>query len=91
MDPVSIIGGGGLTKGWNEMKFAPGLHAKTAIRFDYNRFNTIVSAIEGGINAEYYFKDIDQMVYNPTRKFSSMPMFPSYLANGSKRVIFAFR
>lgn len=69
MDPNSIIGGGGLTKGWNEMKFAPGLHAKTAVRFDYNRFNTIVSAIEGGVNAEYYFKDIEQMLYNPTRKF----------------------
>lgn len=64
-----IIGGAGLTKGWNQLKFAPGLHAKAAVRFDYNRFNTVLSAIEGGINAEYYFKDIDQMVYNPTRKF----------------------
>lgn len=64
-----IIGGAGLTKGWNQMKFAPGLHAKTALRFDYNRFNTVISAIEGGVNVEYYFKEIDQMVYSPTRKF----------------------
>ncbi|MFT3747985.1 MAG: hypothetical protein QM768_06695 [Agriterribacter sp.] len=64
-----IIGGGGLTKGWNEMKLTPGLHAKTAIRFDYNRFNTVVSAIEGGLNVEYYFKDVQQMVYSPSRKF----------------------
>jgi hypothetical protein len=64
-----IIGGAGLTKGWSELKFAPGLHAKVAVRFDYNRFNTVLSALEGGVNAEYYFKDIDQMVYNPTRKF----------------------
>ncbi|MBS1748471.1 MAG: hypothetical protein JST63_01050 [Bacteroidetes bacterium] len=64
-----IIGGAGLSKGWNEMKFVPGLHAKTALRFDYNRFNTILSAIEGGVNAEYYFKDINQMVYSPSRKF----------------------
>lgn len=64
-----IIGGAGLSKGWNELKFAPGLHAKTALRFDYNRFNTVLSAIEGGINAEYYFKDINQMVYSPSRKF----------------------
>ncbi|MGN6492362.1 MAG: hypothetical protein ACTHLE_10245 [Agriterribacter sp.] len=69
MDPASIIGGGGLARGWGEMKLAPGLHAKTAIRFDYNRFNTVISAIEGGLNAEYYFKGIDQMVYNPSRKF----------------------
>lgn len=65
----AIIGGAGLSKGWNEMKLAPGLHAKTAIRFDYNRFNTVVSAIEGGINVEYYFKEIEQMAYNPSRKF----------------------
>lgn len=64
----SIIGGAGLSKGWNEMKIAPGLHAKTALRFDYNRFNTILSAIEGGVNVEYYFKDVDQMVYNPSKK-----------------------
>ena len=64
-----ILGGPGLAKGWNDLKFAPGLHAKTAIRFDYNRFNTVLSAIEGGINAEYYFKDINQMVYSPSRKF----------------------
>lgn len=69
MDAGSFIGGAGLTKGWSEMKMAPGLHAKTAVRFDYNRFNTVISVIEGGINAEYYFKDINQMVYNPSRKF----------------------
>lgn len=69
LSPADIIGGAGIAKGWNEMKLVPGLHAKTALRFDYNRFNTIVSAIEGGINAEYYFKEVEQMVYNPSRKF----------------------
>lgn len=69
LSPGNIIGGAGLVKGWNEMKLAPGLHAKAALRFDYNRFNTIVSAIEGGVNVEYYLKEIDQMAYNPTRKF----------------------
>lgn len=69
LSPGNIIGGAGLSKGWGEMKLAPGLHAKTALRFDYNRFNTVISAIEGGVNFEYYFKDIDQMVYSPARKF----------------------
>lgn len=69
LNTADIIGGAGIVKGWNEMKLVPGLHAKTALRFDYNRFNTIISAVEGGINAEYYFKDIEQMVYNPSRKF----------------------
>ncbi|MCC6289450.1 MAG: hypothetical protein IT249_16345 [Chitinophagaceae bacterium] len=65
----SIVGGAGISKGWNEIKIAPGLHAKTAIRFDYNRFNTVLSGIEGGLNVEYYFKDVQQMVYSPAKKF----------------------
>lgn len=64
-----ILGGAGISKGWGEMKLAPGLHAKTAVRFDYNRFNTVLSGIEGGINVEYYFRDVQQMVYSPSRKF----------------------
>jgi hypothetical protein len=63
------ISGGGLTKGWNEMKLAPGLHAKAAVRFDYNRFNTILSGIEGGLNVEYYFKEIHQMAQISPKKF----------------------
>ena len=64
-----IIGGTGLAKGWGEMKFVPGLHLKTALRFDYNRFNYFISAIEVGFNAEYYFKEVDQMVLNEPKNF----------------------
>lgn len=65
LDDNAIVGGGGLTRGWNELKLAPGLQAKTALRFDYNRFNTSISAIEAGISAEFYFKKVEQMVYSP--------------------------
>lgn len=67
-DPV-IMGGGGITRGWNELKLAPGLQAKTALRFDYNRFNTNISAIEAGVSAEYYVRKIEQMVYNEGNRF----------------------
>ncbi len=69
LDELAIQGGGGLTKGWNELKMRPGLHAKAALRFDYNRFNTNISAIEAGVNGEFYFKKIEQMVHNPGRQF----------------------
>lgn len=64
-----IVGSGGLTRGWNELKLAPGLSAKAALRFDYNRFNTNISAIEAGVNAEYYFRRVEQMLYNPGNRF----------------------
>ncbi len=69
MSEPAILGRAGLSKGWNEMKLAPGLHAKAALRFDYNRFNNKISALEAGINAEFYFRKIEQMVYNPGNRF----------------------
>lgn len=64
---TEIIGGTGLRKGWNELKFVPGLYIKPAIRFDYNRFNTLISALEVGFNFEYYFNEVEIMVNNPSK------------------------
>ncbi len=49
-----INGSAGFGKGFNEIKFRPGVFAKTALRFDYGRYNDVVSAIEVGLNVEYY-------------------------------------
>lgn len=57
-----ILGGSGFSKGWSEIKIVPGIHAKTALRFDWGRFNNTISAVEAGFNFEYYTKKIDQMV-----------------------------
>lgn len=54
----TILGGGGIGKGWGEMKMKPGLFARTAIRFDYGRFNEAVSGIEIGLTAEYFTQKI---------------------------------
>ena len=64
-----LLEGTGLKYGWNEMKIVPGLHTKTALRFDYGRFNELVSAIEVGLNVEYYFNDIEILVNNKPQKF----------------------
>ena len=61
LDGTKIFGGTGLAKGWSEMSISPGLHAKAALRFDWNRFNNALSAIEFGFNFEYYPKKIEQM------------------------------
>ncbi|ULQ57572.1 hypothetical protein KJS94_05080 [Flavihumibacter rivuli] len=54
----------GFTVGWSEVKFNPGAHLKTALRFDYGRFNESVAAIEAGVNIEYYSKEVLQMINN---------------------------
>lgn len=64
LQPFNIIQGTGLRYGWRDMQYVPGLHAKTAFRFDYGRFNEVVSALEIGINVEAYSRKIDIMLQN---------------------------
>jgi hypothetical protein len=58
----SIIGGGGLGKGWDEISVKPGAFVKSALRFDYGRFNEVVSGIEAGVSLEFYGEKIPIMV-----------------------------
>ncbi len=60
----SIIGAAAFGKGFSEINYVPGVFAKGAIRFDYGKFNDIVSAIEIGISAEYYSKKMPIMLLN---------------------------
>jgi len=65
----TIAGGGGLGKGWSEIKMKPGAFVKTALRFDYGRFNEVVSGIEVGISAEFYGSKIPIMVDQKDKQF----------------------
>lgn len=79
-DTYTIIGNSGFTVGWNELKLSPGLHAKTALRFDYGRFNEMVSAIEAGVNAEFYASKVKQMGLGTQYKSERQFFFNAYVA-----------
>lgn len=72
----SIIGGAGFGKGWNEIKVKPGAFVKTAMRFDYGRFNDVVSCIEAGISIDFYGSKIPLMVDQKQHQL----FFQAYLA-----------
>lgn len=55
-------GAAGIFAGWSDVKIRPGAHAKIALRFDWGRFNETVSAVEAGLNAEFYSSKIDQVM-----------------------------
>jgi len=57
------VSSSGFGKGWGELNVRPGLYSKAALRFDYGRYNEVVSAIEVGLTAEYYFSKIPQLIY----------------------------
>jgi len=68
-NPDIVKGSAGLGKGWNELKLKPGAYAKGAIRFDYGRYNEIVSGIEIGISVDAYSQKIPIMVFGDPRQF----------------------
>jgi hypothetical protein len=72
----TIVGGGGLRKGWSELKTKPGGFLKTALRFDYGRFNEVVSGIEIGISGEFYASKIPIMFKQKESQF----FFQAYIA-----------
>jgi hypothetical protein len=76
LSPGVINGASGFGKGWGQMKFVPGVHARTAIRFDYGRFNEMLSAIEIGLNAEFYTQTMPIMLRNKEKRF----FFNAYFA-----------
>ncbi len=49
-----IRGGAGFQNGLNEIQFVPGVHAKTALHFDFAASRHTLMAVETGIGAEYY-------------------------------------
>lgn len=69
LDPTIIIGHGSMGKGFNEIQFVPGAYARTSLRFDYGRYNELISALEVGLNAEYYSKTMPIMVMGEPKKF----------------------
>lgn len=73
----NIIGAAGFTKGWNEVKLIPGIHAKTALHFDFAASRKTVLAIETGLNAELYTQKIPLMV-NQEAKPYFLDIFASF-------------
>jgi len=71
-----IVGGAGLSKGWNEIKVKPGVYLRTAVRFDFGRYNEMVQGIEGGLVLEAYSSKIPIMLYNKEHQI----YFQAYIA-----------
>ena len=69
LDITAVSGSSGFGKGFSEITFVPGLQARLALRFDYGRYNELLSALETGLNFSYYTKEMPIMANNPARKF----------------------
>ncbi|MDB5200899.1 MAG: hypothetical protein JWQ27_308 [Ferruginibacter sp.] len=66
---ANYIGGPNFGTGWKQVKVRPGIYLKPALRFDYGKYNEMVNALEVGLIAELYSKEIQQMIYSKPQKF----------------------
>lgn len=69
MDSNIMGASAGFFKGFNELKFRPGVFAKAGLRFDYGRYNEMINAIECGVNLELYAQKMPIMVDNTAKRF----------------------
>jgi len=69
LDKPNIIGSAGFTTGIGEIKIVPGLHAKTALHFDFANRKNMVLAVETGVNAEVYAKKLEIMANQTASNF----------------------
>jgi hypothetical protein len=83
LDQPFIRGAAGFANGLNEIVFVPGLHARTALHFDFASSKKTVMAIEAGANIEYYTKGI-QIMANQDARNVFLNLFASFQFGGRK-------
>jgi hypothetical protein len=76
VDQSIVIAGGGIGKGWGEIKLRPGGFAKVGMRFDFGRYNESVSALEIGMSLEAYASEVPIMLYQKEQRL----FFQGYVA-----------
>ncbi|HSK14026.1 MAG TPA: hypothetical protein VK907_12485 [Phnomibacter sp.] len=62
------LGSSGVFKGARDTQFKPGAFLKGGLRFDYGRYNEVVSALEVGFNMEYYSAEMPIMIANEAKR-----------------------
>ncbi|MEZ4984817.1 MAG: hypothetical protein R2795_07240 [Saprospiraceae bacterium] len=57
-----IIGASSFSKGLDELKVLPGLHARVAAHFDWGAFDEFVKALEAGVMVDAFMRDVPIMI-----------------------------
>lgn len=69
LDATSIYGASGFSVGFNEIKFTPGVFGKAGLNFDWATYDDWVKALETGIGAEVYLKQIPLMITEQNKAY----------------------
>lgn len=69
LTPAYIHGSAGLGKGIGEIKYIPGIQAKTGLHFDFAGSRKTVLAVETGVSAEYYSSPVSIMANQDAKPY----------------------
>jgi hypothetical protein len=75
--PEFIYGNGNYFKGFNELGFFPGIHAKAGLNFEYSSYREEVRAVEVGLSLDAYPRAVPVMAFNKANYFM-LSMFINY-------------
>ncbi len=64
-----IYGRASFFKGFNELKFYPGLDAKLGLSFEYGHKSEIVNSLDAGVIADVFLKKIPIMAFNNNNNY----------------------
>lgn len=76
-DPLDIYSRASFFKGFDEIKFLPGLYGKAGINFEYSKYDRLVHAIEFGATIDAYPKKVPIMATEDNRQIF-LALFVSY-------------
>lgn len=62
LDIRNIFGAAKFSKGFDELSFQPGFHAKAAVHLDWGAFDEMVKAVEVGFMIDVYLKKVPVMI-----------------------------
>ncbi len=62
LTPQYIFGSSGFSRGLNELKIYPGLHAELGVNFDWANYSDFVKSLEIGIRSDLYYKKVPIML-----------------------------
>lgn len=61
----NIVGASGFGKGLSEIKPVPGLYGKVALNFEWGARDNLITALEAGVTADFYYKKVPIMINAP--------------------------
>lgn len=82
LDITRIFGASAWSKGLEDLKLLPGIHAQFATHFGFGAFDEYAKSIEAGVQVDFFFQDVPIMIESDrTPGIQNSPLFINLFLN----------